>query len=239
VNVGPTFDNPSTGKDDDGLPPRLTSWISKNRHPHGTNPDGTPRDNAKDEDYQKTLFWSIPPRILKGTITQKVPVNGAPPEIVFEGDFWTPRSPNGKDGSKLDDTEKDNLLALLRDEIFAVEERYEFLRSHGLLAAVTENRPSGGMRLAVKLAAPATARVGEAVHPTFSATLAPGVPARVARVDWFTSDGRRFVGEHPSISFGEPGIHTLRVRVRDQWNGEGRAERRIVVRGTPAAKPAQ
>lgn len=97
------FEIPDTAKNDSVQIPRLIAWISKNPH--------LPGDNHKNEDYRKTLLWLVPGKAIKGTITQ-----GTDGSLTFDGEFSTPRSPNGKPANQLDDTEKDNLKALLRQE---------------------------------------------------------------------------------------------------------------------------
>lgn len=105
------FELPDTSRQDSTQIPRLITFISKNPHLPGRH------DVAKSEDYHKTVIWLVPGRAIKGTITQD-----SSGKLTFDGEFSTPRSPNGKSGKDLDDTEKDNLKALLENEKPAVDE---------------------------------------------------------------------------------------------------------------------
>ena len=108
---GPLFENPDSAINNSEEVPRLVTFIAKNPHlPYFP-------DNMRTEDYQKTLLWLFPGRVVKGTIVQDISGN-----IGYCGEFSTPRTPGGKNGKDLDDTEKVNLLALLRQEEFLADE---------------------------------------------------------------------------------------------------------------------
>jgi hypothetical protein len=101
--------------------PRLVSWISKNPHL----PKQLPRkyrDNNPNETYQKTFFSIVPPRVLRGRITQAQEKS----DPVISGQFWTPGTPQGKDAGALTDAERRRLLDLFESEkrrVQAVEKK--------------------------------------------------------------------------------------------------------------------
>lgn len=104
-DVGPLFELPDSAIGNSEQLPRLITFISKNPHLPGK------RDNLPRENYKKTLVWMIPGRAIKGTIKEDISGN-----LSFDGEFSTPRSPNGKSAKQLDEVEKDNLRSLLNDE---------------------------------------------------------------------------------------------------------------------------
>ena len=219
INVGPTFDNPLTAGEDNALVPRLVSWISKNPHPPGA-------DNVPGEDFKKTLIWSVPPKAFVGKIT--VSASG---DTTFEGTFWTPRSPGGKDGADLDDTEKDNLLALLHAEIDRVDEFERELRTAGPAYFKNANVMSSLVPIDVRVSLPAHPAAGKASVFTAAAFRMWGKPVPNARYDWRFSDGSTFTGRRIRKPFKEAGSYRVRLTVSDRFGGRAVVERTVTVRG--------
>ena len=234
MNVGPTFDNPKTSSDDDTVPPRLISWIARNPQVKG--------DTSPDEDYKKTLIWSVPPTAVVGVI--RVDKDG---RITFEGRFSTPRSPGGKDAADLDDVEKENLISYLNEERALVDDFYERLRKAGRIPPPGGRRPiaraaaadytnilSSTLPVAVTVRMPQRIRAGTSVAASVTATTSlDGValgPTRIASATWTVAG--RAVAKKPAarLRFAKRGRYQLAVRVRDVFGARGTATRVVVVR---------
>jgi hypothetical protein len=215
-NVGPAFENPTTAEGDDGTPPRLITWISKNPH--------RPGEGLPDEDYQKTLIWSVPPKAIVGKI-----VVGSDGSIGYAGMFWTPRSPDGKPAKDLDDVERANLLALLRDEVRKADAFASEVASLGF------EKPGAGNVVSTALATNLTVRMPEVVaagrEAVFSAaaTRSWGAPLKTALFEWRFSDGRTFLGARVRPVFEEPGRYDVEVTVTDQFGARATATRSFTV----------
>jgi len=207
---------------DNTLLPRFISWISKNPH--------RPGDESPDDDYQKTIICNIPPKAAVATVTVKK--NG---EVVYEGTFCTPRSPNGKDGSALDDVEKDNFLAYLHDEMNNVDNFERELQSAGLAYFRTGGAHlSSLVPLTARINPPATVRVGKPALFTATALRPWGAPARTVRYEWQFSNRARFTGGRINPVFTTPGIQTVRLTVRDQFGAKRVLTQQFTV--TPATQ---
>jgi hypothetical protein len=122
----------------------------------------------------------VPPAAKIGTI--KVSNEG---EVTYEGEYCTPRSPNGKNGADLDDTEKDNFLAFLHDEMNAVDDFQRELSTAGVSYFRTNGAGlSSLLPLTVRVTAPATARAARVMVWSAAATRPWGAAAATVRYEW-------------------------------------------------------
>jgi hypothetical protein len=178
-----------------------------------------------DEDYRKTIICNIPPDVKIATI--KVSKEG---EVTFEGEYCTPRSPKGKKGADLDDTEKDNFLAFLHDEMNAVDDFQRELGTLGLAYFRTNGAGlSSRVPLAVRVTAPVTARAGIPVAMSATATRPWGAAATTVRYEWRFSNGAVFSGKNVRVTFKTPGRLTVRLTVHDRFGARSVTNREFTV----------
>jgi hypothetical protein len=158
-------------------------------------------------------------------------------EVSFDGTFWTPRSPDGKAGKDLDDTEKENLLALLHDEIDNLNQMfaYEFASIPHMPGA--GNVVSSLLPVNVKVTIPPAIIAGAKTLLSASATRPWGTVLRGARYDWRISDGRIFEGKNVRVLFKQSGTFTVRLTVTDSIGTYEQQTREMVVRSPNAPPP--
>jgi hypothetical protein len=210
------LDNPSTAEVDSALIPRTISWISKNPH--------VPGDGLPDEAYRKTIVCNVPPTARIGTI--KVSNEG---EVTYEGEYCTPRSPNGKNAADLDETEKDNFLAFLHDEMNAADDFQRELSTVGMSYFRTDAGLSSLLPLAVRVTAPAAARAGSVMVWSAAATRPWGAAAATVRYEWRFSNGAIFTGKTVRVTFKNSGTFNVRLTVRDRFGATTVSTREFTV----------
>lgn len=145
--------------------------------------------------------------------------------LTYEGHFWTPRSPTGKEPKDLDDAEKANFEALLANEIHAVDEYHDWLKRNDLLA-MSVPLPSD-IYVAVHIRGPRSAVPGSVASYDAPAAIWTGGRATVFRYSWELSNGNRTIlrtnAARFRYAFREPGEYRLRAVARDRFGAIGTA----------------
>lgn len=187
-------------------------------------------DTDRDENYQKTFLWSVPPSAVKGTITED-----KTGKTTFRGKFSTPGTPAGKDPDQLTDDEKAALLKIYRAERDKVDEFAKSLEK-APKAQVPKFVRATFVPLRVTITGPRVAAVGETVTLRAHVSNPLGTPVKVERYDWNHERAVTTETGLTTATFSAPGVYRVRLRVRDTYDAEGVGEHVLVVRAKGAAK---
>lgn len=193
-------------------------------------------DHFPKVDYKKTFIWNVPPKAVKGAMTQNT--DGT---YDYFGDFVTADAPGGKPADKLDDEDKKQLLKRFKEEKEKVDAFHQSLlqkeKEKKALKSEIGRRCFSATLLPVDLVVRVPASVTAGTEVAFSASASTVIvqPDPVETFRWDLGNGKKARGQTVKATYAKPGEYTLRLLAVDRYGAIGTLAKKITVKARPTA----